>query len=205
MGLGRWVVILKKSLLDIKSQRFSIGSTGLRFTLTNFLISRVNLRQASFLTWRCSAIHYRMAFESFSFFSKQSVIPIMWIYCSTLCSVQVNDSSIFTHTAHCPLVCSFVNIHNRSWVRKCYPLALPQFGLLHFPWTLDMLVNFNTETCWSCYWNCIIPKDQFEETDHLNTLTHQCVNMVYRVSLFFFFRTYSISLIYILHFSKRGK
>lgn len=29
------------------------------------------------------------------------------------------------------------------------------------------------------YWKCIIPKDQSEETDHLNTLIHLFVNMVY--------------------------
>ena len=124
----------------------------------------------------------------------------MWMYCSTLYSVQVNHLSIFTHTAHCSLVCSFVNLHNRSWVRKCYPLALPQFGLLHFPWTLSMLVNFNTETCWGFYWNCIIPKDQFEETDHLNTLTHQCMNMVYPS---FFWNIFNFSHLYFTFFQKR--
>lgn len=123
MGLERWLVILKESL-TLNHKDFSIGSTGLRFTLTTFLISWVSLSQASFLMWRCSALLYSLAFKSFFFFLKQPVIPIMWIYCSTLYSVQVNHLFIFTHTAHCPLVCSFVNLYNRSWSQNVLAFSL---------------------------------------------------------------------------------
>lgn len=122
-----------EGIFDTKSQRFFNRFN--RFTLTTFLISWVSLSQTSFITWRCSASHYSLAFKSF--FLKQPVISIMWIYCSTLYSVQVNHLFIFTHTAHCPLVFSFVNLYNRSWSQKV--LA---FRFTTVVWIVALLLNF---------------------------------------------------------------
>lgn len=103
----------------------------------------------------------------------------MWVYCTTLYSVQVNHLSIFTHAAHCLLVCSFVNLHNRSWSQKVLPFSFTTVWIIALPLNFRHACQFWYRNMLGFYWKCIIPKDQSEETDHLNTLIHLFVNMVY--------------------------